>query len=141
MNSVRFIRARKQTPGAKRLQWMKYFTALLVALALAIIPAAPAAESLEQTINYLLDYIEKSDAVFNRNGGNYTGPEAAAHLKAKYEHFKKDIKTPEDFIRLAASKSLLSGKLYLARSKDGKEQPMSEWLTEVLQEHRAATHG
>lgn len=119
---------------------MKYFTALFAALALIIAPAATAAESLEQTVNYLLDHIEKSDAVFIRNGSHYTGPEAAAHIKAKYDHFKKEIKTPEDFIRLAASKSLLSGKLYLAQPKGGKEQPMSEWLTEALKEHRAAAH-
>lgn len=118
---------------------MKNYTALVVALLLSIIPAAPAAESLDQTVNYLLDYIEKSDAVFIRNGSHYTGAEAVEHIKAKYEHFKKDIKTPEDFIRLAASKSLLSGKLYLAHPKGGKEQPMSEWLTAVLKEHRAAT--
>jgi hypothetical protein len=119
---------------------MKQFTALLVALTLIIVPATQAAESLEQTIHYLLDYIGRSDAVFIRNGSNHTGPEAVDHIKAKYEHFKKDIKTPEDFIRLSASKSLLSGKPYLVHPKGGKEQTMSEWLTEVLKEHRAAMH-
>ncbi|MEO8044647.1 MAG: DUF5329 family protein [Spartobacteria bacterium] len=119
---------------------MKYFTALVVALALSIVPAALAAESLDQTINYLLEYIAESDAVFIRNGSNHTGPEAVEHIKAKYEHFKKEVKTPEDFIRLSASKSLLSGKPYLVHPKGGKEQLMSEWLTEALKEHRAATH-
>ncbi len=119
---------------------MKHFTALVIALALTIIPAAPAAESLDQTINYLLDYIRKSDAVFIRNGSNHTGSEAVEHIKAKYDHFKNDIKTPEDFIRLAASKSLLTGKPYLVHPKSGKEQPMTEWLTEALQAHRAAGH-
>lgn len=119
---------------------MKYCTALLIALALTIIPALPAAESLDQTVNYLLDYIRKSDAVFIRNGSDHTGPEAVEHIKAKYEHFKKDIKTPEDFIRVSASKSLLTGKPYLVHPKGGKEQLMSEWLTEALQEHRAAMH-
>ena len=119
---------------------MKYFPALVLALALIILPAATAAESLDQTINYLLDYIGKSDAVFIRNGATYTPPEAAEHIKAKYEHFKKDIKTPEDFIRLSASKSLLTGKPYLVRPRGGKEQPMTEWLTEALKVHRAADH-
>ncbi len=118
---------------------MKNCTALVVALALSLIPAASAAESLDQTVNYLLDYIEKSDAVFIRNGSHYTGPEAVEHIRAKYEHFKKDIVTPEDFIRLAASKSLLSGRPYLVHPKAGEERPLGEWLTEALREHRAST--
>ena len=69
-----------------------------------------AAESLEQTIDYLIDYVGKSNTTFIRNGETHTPAEAVAHIKAKYEHFKSEIKTPEDFIRLSASKSLLTGK-------------------------------
>jgi hypothetical protein len=56
-----------------------------------------AAESLEQTINYLLE---------------------------------------EDFIRLAASKSLLTGQPYVVRTRDGKEMHLDAWLTEALNAHR-----
>lgn len=127
-----------QGAPAKRLQWVKHFRVLLAAIALAVVQHATAAESLDETIHFLLDHIAKTDAVFTRNGSTYTPAEAVEHIKAKYEHFKKDIKTPEDFIRLAASKSLLSGKPYAIRPRDGKEEPMSEWLTEALKEHRAA---
>jgi hypothetical protein len=54
----------------------------------------------------------------------------------KYEHFKAQIKTPEDFIRLAATKSLLTGQPYLVRTRDGKEMPLNTWLTDALREHR-----
>jgi hypothetical protein len=94
------------------------------------------AESLEQTINYLLDYVAKSDATFIRNGQKHTPQEAANHIRAKYEHFKSEVKTPEDFIRLSASKSLLTGQPYLVRSRDGKEMQLSVWLTEALKKHR-----
>jgi len=94
-------------------------------------------ESLEQTISYLLDYVATSDATFIRNGESHTPAEAVAHIKAKYEHFKKEIKTPEDFIRLSASKSLLSGQPYLVRTRDGKEIHLDVWLTEALKAHRA----
>jgi hypothetical protein len=57
---------------------------------------------------------------------------------APQEPRKPDIKTPEDFIRLSASKSLLSGKPYLVRTSDGKETRLDEWLTEALEAHRAA---
>lgn len=94
------------------------------------------AETLDHTIDYLLTSVSTSDATFIRNGTSYTPAEAAAHIKAKYQHFKSDIKTPEDFIRLCASKSLVSGKSYLVRTPDGKEMTLSEWLTHALETHR-----
>jgi hypothetical protein len=105
---------------------------------LAICSAVPAraAESLEQTIAFLLHRIETADATFIRNGQAHTPQEAVAHVRAKYEHFKAQIKTPEDFIRLAATKSLLTGQPYLVRTRDGKETPLSTWLSNALREHR-----
>ena len=99
-----------------------------------------AAESPEQTVNYLIDHIGKSNATFIRNGVSHTPAEAAAHIKAKNEHFKNQIKTPEDFIRLAASKSLLTGEPYLVRTPDGKEIRLDVWLTDALKEYRASKH-
>jgi hypothetical protein len=99
-----------------------------------------ATESLEQTVNYLIDYVGKSNGTFIRNGASHTPAEAVAHIKAKYAHFKTEIKTPEDFIRLAASKSLLTGKPYLVRTPDGKEMRLDVWLTDTLKEYRASKH-
>jgi len=95
-----------------------------------------AAESLDESIKFLLDYVAKSDATFIRNEQKHTPQEAANHIKAKYEHFKKEIKTPEDFIRLSASKSLLTGQAYLVRTADGKEMRLDAWLTDALKKHR-----
>jgi Family of unknown function (DUF5329) len=99
-----------------------------------------AAESLDDSIKFLLDYVAKSDATFIRNGQKHTPQEAANHIKAKYEHFKSEIKTPEDFIQLAASKSLLTGKPYLVRAPDGKEIRLDVWLADALREYRASKH-
>ena len=112
----------------------RIFLAIAIVFALTLEKAK--AESLEQTINYLLDYAAKSDATFIRNGQTHTAQEAVDHIKAKYEHFKSEIKTPEDFIRLSASKSLLTGQPYLVRTKDGKEIQLSAWLTDALKAHR-----
>jgi hypothetical protein len=108
---------------------------------IAAVISAPvsAAEPLDRTIEYLLNYVATSKATFIRNGTSHTPAEAVAHIKAKYEHFKEQIKTPEDFIRLSASKSLLSGKPYLVRTAEGKEMHLDEWLTEALRAHRAGT--
>src|SRR5947207_9211000 len=118
---------------------MKIFShgLLAVALLFAVSNKTVADESLEQTIDYLLAYVAKSGATFIRNGQSHTPDEAVAHIKAKYEHFKAKIKTPEDFIRLSASKSLLSGQPYLVRTVEGKEMRLDVWLTEALRKRRA----
>lgn len=101
------------------------------------VPRIHAAESLDDSIKFLLDYVAKSDATFIRNGQTHTPQEAADHIKAKYEHFKNEIKTPEDFIRLSASKSLLSGQPYLVRTKDRQEMRLDAWLTTALKAHQS----
>ena len=106
-----------------------------------LLPAANAtgAEgSLEQTIQFLLDRVATADATFIRHGESHTATAPAAHMKAKAEHFKAQIKTPEDLIRLAASNSLIIGKPYLIRPKVGKEERVAVWLTALLHEPRRA---
>jgi Family of unknown function (DUF5329) len=90
-----------------------------------------------KAIEYLLSSVEHSDLTFIRNGKSYTPKEAAAHLKAKYDYFKGEIVTPEDFIRLAGSKSELSGKPYQVQTRDGQRVTSAEWLLHALAEYRA----
>ncbi len=92
--------------------------------------------ALEQTVQFLLDYVARSELTFIRNSKRYTSSEAAEHMRAKYQHFKDKIKTADDFIELAASKSLLSGKLYLVVTEQGEELPSGEWLRDVLADYR-----
>jgi hypothetical protein len=114
----------------------RWLISVFVLLAICSAVPARAAESLEQTIAFLFNRIEMADATFIRNGQAHTPQEAVAHVRAKYEHFKTQIKTPEDFIRLAATKSLLTSQPYLVRTRDGKETPLSTWLSNALREHR-----
>ena len=81
----------------------------------SLVGTAAALEDTEKTISYLLDYVARTDATFIRNGREATDKQAADHLRQKWDYFRKTIKTPEDFIQLAATKSELSGKLYLVR--------------------------
>ncbi|HWY52406.1 MAG TPA: DUF5329 family protein [Chthoniobacterales bacterium] len=118
-----------------------FIRVLLVSiLFLSLAQKQAAAESLDESIKFLLDYVAKSDATFIRNGQTHPPQEAVNHIKAKYEHFKNEIKTPEDFIRLSASKSLLTDQPYLVRTSDGKETRLDEWLTQALKQHRAGRH-
>ena len=110
---------------------------LVLALSGNIIHARAAAslENLNETIGHLLDFVANSDCAFIRNGSSYNSKEAAAHIKAKYDYFQNEIKTPEDFIRLAASKSVLSGRPYLVKTADGKQMTSAEWLSRVLSDY------
>ena len=57
-------------------------------------------------------------------------------MRRKYDHFKDEIKTQEEFIRLAASESIMSGKPYMVRTKDGKLMKSATWLLEALEDYR-----
>ena len=93
-------------------------------------------ENLADAIDYLLDYVKNSDCVFIRNGREHTAQAAVAHMQRKYEHFKDEIKSPEDFIRLTATKSLMTGKPYRIKTSDGMELSSEKWLLMVLEVYR-----
>jgi hypothetical protein len=93
-------------------------------------------ENTDETIAYLLAFVAKSDYTFIRNGQSYTNKQASNHMQEKGRYFKDQIVTPEDFIRLAASESLVTGQPYMVRTKEGKELRCDEWLKEVLKEYR-----
>ena len=98
--------------------------------------AADQQENLAETINYLLNYVENSKLVFIRNGKEHTPVEAAAHMRRKYNYFKDKIKTPEDFVRLCASKSLRSGRPYMLRLADGSLMRCDQWLLSELSRYQ-----
>ena len=114
----------------------RWLVGVFVLLTICSAVPAPAAESIEQTVAFLLHRIETTDVTLIRDGQAHTPQEAVAHVRAKYRTFKAQIKTPEDFIRLAATKSLLTGQPYLVRTRDGKEMPLNTWLSNALLEHR-----
>ncbi len=92
-------------------------------------------ENLPQVISYLVQFVSTSNLTFIRNGEKHTCDEAATHMIRKYDYFKNSIKTPEDFIRLCATKSILSGKPYLVQTANG-IMPANEWLKQVLAVYR-----
>ena len=109
---------------------------VLVALLGICTQSAIAEEDLASTITYLLEYVKNADVVFIRNNREHTADEAAAHMRRKYEHFKDQMKTPEDFIRFAGTKSSLSGKPYQIRMKDGQTILTQKWLEDALEKYR-----
>jgi hypothetical protein len=50
-------------------------------------------------------------------------------------------KTPEDFIRLSATKSLMSGKPYMVKTKAGQLLKSETWLLKALEAYRHKERG
>lgn len=93
--------------------------------------------SLEKTINYLLRYVEESQCTFIRNDEEHSSKFAAEHIRNKYDYFRDRINTPEEFIKLCATKSTISGERYLVRCGRNRQIPSAEWLTEELNKYRS----
>ncbi len=82
-------------------------------------------------IEALLKKIETSDIIFIRNGNEHTAKEAAEHLRSKWEQTNGKIKTKKDFIEQLATKSSLTGELYLVQLKDGSKIKAADWLNKL----------
>ncbi|WP_372340002.1 DUF5329 domain-containing protein [Pseudomonas sp. Leaf58] len=106
-------------------------------IAIIVDTRALAAPQATQEITRLLDFVEHSGCKFFRNGTEYSGPRARAHLEEKlhYLESKNLVKSAEDFIDLAATKSSVSGRIYEVRCSEGAE-PASTWLQRELQRQR-----
>lgn len=88
--------------------------------------------SVDQTVQHLIGYVSGSGLTFIRNTSEYAPDQAAEHMNRKYQHFRDDIETPGDFIKLCATKSLLSGQPYLVVDDQGKQLRTSDWLRAEL---------
>jgi len=108
---------------------------LALPIAAQVGPAHAAEENTAKVIEFLIEQVEDSHLTFIRNGEKHSSKEAAKHIYRKYQHFKSQIKTPEDFIRICASKSLVSGEPYLVVTPQG-PVTLEGWLGRILIEFR-----
>lgn len=95
--------------------------------------SAQASEEPAAKIEYLLSAIGNSECVFIRNGKEHDAA-AEDHLRMKYRRGKKSVKSVESFIDRNATKSSLSGDLYLIRCPGQDERSTAVWITEKLSE-------
>jgi hypothetical protein len=114
---------------------------LLALVVLAIGAAARSAEPRPEAgreIGYLLERLGQSGCQFNRNGTWYGAAEARSHLENKLGSLSKRglVRTAEDFIHRAASRSSMSGKPYLMRCGGGLVVPCEQWLLAELEQRR-----
>lgn len=106
-------------------------------LAGCLVSISAGADTLTQEIDHLIGFVESSSCAFIRNGREHDAHEAAAHINKKYQHYKNDIASAEDFIRLSATRSMLSGKYYTVRCPGADTIKTAEWLNTELSRWRA----
>ena len=90
----------------------------------------------DATIQHLISHVAGSGLTFVRNDNEYTPVKAAEHMEKKYRHFRDDISTPDDFIELCASKSLMSGEPYTVIDRQGNAVKTADWLRNELAAYR-----
>jgi hypothetical protein len=114
--------------------------ALVCVLILSLGVHAHAADSTSlegQKIAYLIASIESlQGAEFIRNGTHYDAKAAADHLRLKLRMAGSRVVTADDFIRVCASASSVSGNPYQIRFADGHVVSSEAYLRQKLVEFR-----
>ena len=88
-------------------------------------------------IDFLITSIETlQGAQFIRNGTAYSAKDAADHLRLKLRSAGSRVSTAEDFIRLCASVSSVSGTPYQIRFTDGRAVTSETYLRHKLAEFK-----
>ena len=106
---------------------------LLLLISLLALPAW--ADSTAE-INHLINYVKTTKCQYIRNGKIHTGKEGAKHIQSKYHHYKDEIKTTEDFIRLSATKSMMSGEKYYIKCAGSPKVESAKLLESELKKYR-----
>jgi len=102
--------------------------------------ARPMSET--EKIEALIRHVDGlTGAKFIRNGTVYDAKTAVRFLRGKWDNERARIKTADDFIERAATRSTTTGRPYLIRLQDGTEKPCAEYLAGVLKELAADKTG
>ena len=88
-------------------------------------------------VNHLLDFVKNSGCIINRNGSDHPAEKAVSHIEMKYDYFRDDIKSSEEFIEYSATKSTMSGKYYTVTCPGMKAIKTQDWLLAELKKYRS----
>lgn len=119
---------------------MRIATACLASLLLSgAAVAGPTPAPVRAEIDALLARLESSGCRFGRNQEWYAGADARAHLLRKLEYVEKvgTIRSAEQFIDVAATKSSVSGAPYQVQCGNAAAVSSASWLLAQLDGVRA----
>lgn len=103
------------------------------AISRADVPSAQADE-----VAHLISYLETSGCRMVRNGRSYTGRKGADHVRRKYDYFRDEISSTEEFVLYAATRSSVSGRDYEVQCPGSSPRSSKDWLLEELAAYRRA---
>jgi hypothetical protein len=99
-----------------------------ILMAISLVAFSADDSSLDQQIERLIVSIGNSECVFIRNGKDHTAEEGMRHISRKYDHYRDDIDSVESFVKLTASKSMITGRVYQVRCDQAPLQTTAQWL-------------
>ena len=111
-------------------------TFALLALVLGEGSAADVPDAERHEVRHLLEYLRTSECVMERNGERHSAENAYAHVEKKYEYFRNEIGTSEEFIEYAATKSTMSGTYYRVICPGDPPVRTRDWLLDELRRYR-----
>ena len=115
----------------------QYLAVILLILFLSSVSAdvpEEQAPEVEHLINYLAD---SDDCRMIRNGKSYSAEDGAEHMRRKYDYFRGEISSTEEFIEYAGTKSTMSGRLYEVLCIGQEPEFSRDWLLEELSVYRS----
>jgi hypothetical protein len=125
-------------------KWVKVSFLMSLILSLSILPGesrADVPETQKAEVQHLLNYLADSGCKMDRNGSIHDPQEAVKHIVRKYDYYRDDIKTTEDFIDRSASRSSFSGRAYQVLCPEKEARPTADWLKEELERFRKQQTG
>ncbi len=110
-----------------------FLSSLLISnIAVADVPANQVIE-----VNHLLAFVKESGCIINRNGTDHPAVKGISHIEKKYDYFRGDITSTEEFIEYSATKSTMSGDYYTVSCPGKKIIRTHDWLMAELKRFRA----
>ncbi len=113
---------------------LKYLLVLCVVVFDAAFADVPAEQVKE--VKHLLAFVKNSGCIINRNGTDHPAEKGIEHIEMKYDYFRDDIKSTEDFIEYSATKSTMSGDYYMVSCPGKKTIRTQDWLMTELKRFR-----
>ena len=114
---------------------MKTIISALIFVSTAAIADVPPRQLSE--VKHLLDFIKNSGCIINRNGTDHPADKGISHIETKYDYFRDDINSTEDFIELSATKSTMSGDYYTVTCPGENTIRTQDWLLTELKSFRS----
>ncbi len=113
---------------------MRLFAFLVFVVAWSSSLAADIKVETQTEIAHLFNYLQQSNCQFGRNGSWYSTGEAVHHINRKYQYLLKRmaIRSAENFIERAASRSSTSGQPYRVKCGESAAVESAEWFLAKL---------